>query len=269
MTTMQVGDIEVLVVNDGTFTAPDEFLGPQATPEALAAHEGLLDPDGRLRMPMGCFVVRTGDATVLMDTGVGAVQNEFFDGGHLQEGLAGLGVKASDIDIVVCSHLHLDHCGGIIGPGGVPAFPNAIHHVASADWRTFVDLEEDFMRRHVREGLRGLAEAGRVELFEGDVGLVPGISVLAAPGHTAGHSCLVVSSGKARALFLGDAISCPAQLDETEWGAMSDVDPALARRTRERLWAEMEDDGTVGAGAHFPGLAFGRVLTGTGRRWWA
>jgi hypothetical protein len=58
------------------------------------------------------------------------------------------------------------------------------------------------------------------------------------------------------------------QLDETEWGAISDVDPALARRTRERMWTELERSGDPGVGAHFPDLKFGRVLAGEGGRRW-
>src|SRR5690242_2867120 len=75
--------------------------------------------------------------------------------------------------------------------------------------------------------------------------------------------CVVISSGQERALLLGDAITCPVQLDEPTWHSMGDVDPALADRTRERLWRELEDQSTIGAGAHFPELQFGRVLQGT------
>lgn len=90
-----------------------------------------------------------------------------------------------------------------------------------------------------------------------------------APGHTPGHLCVVLSSGAQGALLLGDAITCPVQLDEPAWHSLGDVDPALAGRTRERLWRELEDDRTAGAGAHFPGLQFGRVLRGVARRWYS
>jgi hypothetical protein len=77
----------------------------------------------------------------------------------------------------------------------------------------------------------------------------------------------VISSGQERALLLGDAITCPVQLDEPSWHSIGDVDPALADRTRQRLWRELEGERTLGAGAHFPELRFGRVLPGTARRW--
>jgi glyoxylase-like metal-dependent hydrolase (beta-lactamase superfamily II) len=87
-----------------------------------------------------------------------------------------------------------------------------------------------------------------------DTTVAPGITALLAPGHTPGHLCVVLSSGRERALLLGDAITCPLQLDEPAWHSMGDVVPALAARTRERLWRELEDGHTVGTGAHFPEL---------------
>jgi hypothetical protein len=70
-------------------------------------------------------------------------------------------------------------------------------------------------------------------------------------------------------ILLGDAIVCPVQLDEPTWHSIGDVDPDLARTVRERLFRELEDGITIGAGAHFPELQFGRVLAAQGRRWFS
>ncbi|WP_434446843.1 hypothetical protein [Lentzea sp. E54] len=78
---------------------------------------------------------------------------------------------------------------------------------------------------------------------------------------------VIVSSQNRRALLLGDAVVCPVQLDEPTWHSIGDVDPELAKKVRERLFRELEDCVTYGAGAHFPELRFGRVLAGQGRRW--
>jgi hypothetical protein len=82
-----------------------------------------------------------------------------------------------------------------------------------------------------------------------------------------GHLAVVITSGRQRRLLLGDAITCPVQLNEPEWHSLGDVDVALANRTREQLWREMEDPQVIGVGSHFPGLRFGRVLPGVDRRW--
>ena len=147
------------------------------------------------------------------------------------------------------------------------------------DWSTHQDMLTNATVRFGRGDLDHFAgdedvaaildsAAGRVELIDGDnVALAPGLTARHTPGHTPGHYGLVVSSGAERAVLLGDAVECPLQLDEPDFSAMSDVDPELARRTREALWRELEGtDALVGA-AHFPGLEFGRVLRGTGTRW--
>ena len=262
---MRVGDMEVIAVRDGWFTAPDDYFGADAD---LGTHAELLNDDGKMVLPIGCFVVRTGDRTVLLDAGLGVLENELFKGGTLLDELAAAGVAPSEIDTVVCSHLHIDHCGWVVDKQLAPVFPNATVRVGSADWRDFVE-GDGLMRGFVRAGLQAMAADGRVETFDGDTTLAPGVDAVSAPGHTHGHVCIVLSSGDERALLLGDAITCPVQLDETAWGSMSDVDPALAARTREALWRELEGEGTVGVGAHFPGLEFGRVLSARGRRWWS
>ena len=101
-----------------------------------------------------------------------------------------------------------------------------------------------------------------------DTTVAPGVTAVQTPGHTPGHLCVVVSSAGQRALLLGDAVTCPVQLDEPTWHSIGDAGPELANRTRERLWRELEGEDVTGTGAHFPELRFGRVLQGNGKRWW-
>ena len=261
---MRLGHLDVQPLIDGYFTTPDGFFGGAD----LTSHPEVLDPDGRLRLPIGCFLVRSSERLALVDAGVGPMHDENFDGGRLLDAAAAVGVVPADLDLVVCSHLHLDHCGWLIDRHAQPVFPSATVAVGAGDWRYFVEDGVGFMRRSIRAGLLALAEAGRVQLLEGDAELAPGLTVTAAPGHTPGHACVVLSSGRERLLLLGDAIHCPVQLEETDWRVIADVDSDLAARTRERLWRELEGEGVRGAGAHFPELQFGRVLSGSGRRWW-
>jgi glyoxylase-like metal-dependent hydrolase (beta-lactamase superfamily II) len=87
-----------------------------------------------------------------------------------------------------------------------------------------------------------------------DTTVAPGITAVQTPGHTPGHLFVVVSSDGRRALLLGDAVTCPVQLDEPTWHSIGDVDPGLATRTRERLWRELKGEDVSGTGAHFPEL---------------
>jgi glyoxylase-like metal-dependent hydrolase (beta-lactamase superfamily II) len=265
---MRVGQIDVHPIADGTFRASPGYFGDHVT---AAGHEDLFDRDGRAWLPIGCFLVRTGSRTVLVDTGIGPAMRDdgerrLLVGGQLHVGLRAAGVTPDEIDAVVCTHLHADHCGGLFDRDGAPVFPRADLWFGAGDRTHFVDDPDSGMADHVRHGFRDL-DGSRVHLVGEDTTVAPGIDLTPTPGHTPGHLSVIVSSGAQRALLLGDAIICPVQLDEPTWQAMGDVDPRLAARVRERLFRELEVEGTVGAGAHFPELRFGRVLAGELRRW--
>lgn len=258
---MRIGDLELLPVSDGLCKLPQQFyVGLD-----FAAHAELLADDGRVHIPIGCFVVRTGETTVLVDAGLGDLDVGWARGGLLPEGLRIAGFAPEDIDVVVCSHLHLDHIGWL-AVDGQPYFPNATVRYGAADWQRFVvDVDAEDRSRQIMEAL---AAADRLEPMEGDlVSIAPGITARHTPGHTLGHYGLVLSSGDERALLLGDAVECPLQLEEPDFSVMSDVDPALAARTREALWAELEGTSAMVTAAHFPGLEFGRVMRGEGKRY--
>ena len=260
---VRVGDLELVPLNDGTCKLSQEFyVGLD-----FALHQDLLARDGRVHIPIGCFLLRTGGTTVLVDAGLGDVDVGWARGGELPTALRAAGVTPADVDVVVCSHLHLDHIGWLVADDR-PFFPNATVRYGHADWAQFVDGAEASSR--TRQIMETMASAGRLEPLDGDVvAIAPGVTARHTPGHTPGHYGLVVASGTERALILGDAVECPLQLEEPDFYAMSDVDPALAARTREALWRELEGSDALVTAAHFPGLQFGRVLKGEGRRYFS
>lgn len=265
--TFRVGELQVIPVSDGTLKIPPEYF----TNSEWSAHQDLLGPDGMVTGQLGCFVVRgaggRGPETILVDTGIGPFDNELFQGGRLPGALEDAGVGRDEIDVVVCTHLHADHAGWL-AQDGEPFFPNATVRFGAADWDQFVTGGDG--PDWIRDFLHVLDERGRLDPIDGDdVDIAPGITARAAPGHTHGHVVLVLSSGDERAVLLGDAITCPVQLEETDWGAISDVDAALAARTREALLRELETSGDLTIASHFPDLQLGRVLRGEGRRWFA
>jgi len=268
---MHVGDITISAISDGTFIARPGYFGDHVTAEG---HADLFDRHGEAWLPIGCFLVRGRDRCVLVDAGMGPAQSpdrdteSFLIGGQLPVGLRALGVGTDDITDVVCTHLHGDHVGWLFDLECRPVFPRATIWLGEGDWRYFVDLGNPLLPDHIRQGFRSHAGAARLRVIDRDTVVAPGITAISTPGHTPGHLCVVVSSHDHRALLLGDAITCPVQLDEPTWHSIGDVDPDLADRTRERLWRELEGEDITGAGAHFPELRFGRVLEGNGRRWW-
>ncbi len=265
---MRIGDIDLQPISDGTFIARPSYFGDHIGPDA---HPELFSRHRTAWLPLGCFLIRTADSVVLIDAGMGPDQDELphgmrLVGGQLLTGLRALGVTTGDITDVVCTHLHTDHVGWLFALDTAPIFPKATIWFGNGDWHHFV-TGPGYLPTHIRDGFRAPTNTPGLRPIDHDTSIAPGVTALPTPGHTPGHMCVVVSSGQERALLLGDAITCPIQLDEPTWHSIGDVDPALADRTRERLWRELEGDRIVGVGAHFPELRFGRVLRGTPRRW--
>jgi glyoxylase-like metal-dependent hydrolase (beta-lactamase superfamily II) len=266
---MQIGEFEIFPVVDGVLSVPAAMFFPKTTEEDWIPHKQFLADGGRLEMPTGGFLIRGGGRAVLVDAGMGYVEAMPEIGGKLLESLTALGCKPEDITDVLFSHLHFDHIGWS-SREGKPFFPNATYRCHSKDW-------DHFMTKAIPQGpmadMLGLPGteawlgpiADRVVAWDGDGGVLPGIDVRDAPGHTPGSTVLVISSGTDRAVLLGDAVHCPVELLEEEWDIVGDVDPVVAKRTREALAKEYEGaDVEIGA-PHFPGMKFGRLLPGEGR----
>jgi glyoxylase-like metal-dependent hydrolase (beta-lactamase superfamily II) len=253
---VQIGEIRVNAISDGTFIVHPKYFGAEVPEDArpeFFAREGLA------WLPIGCFLIRTGDRTILVDAGLGPDQDELphgmrLVGGQLFVGLGALGVGAGDITDVVITHFHTDHVGWLFDLASDPVFPNAMIWYGAADWDYFVNGPGD-IRAHIRDGF--LAHADRQHPLTHDTTVAGGVTAVLAPGHTPGHLCLELASGNESLLLLGDAITCPIQRSEPSWHSYGDVDPATAQRTRAQLWRRLEN--TLGVGAHFPDLRVGRA----------
>jgi glyoxylase-like metal-dependent hydrolase (beta-lactamase superfamily II) len=261
---MQVGALEILPVMDGTARMPATAAFIQAGKGSDAAdwapHQQFVADDGTLELALGGFLIRTGDRTVLVDAGVGRINDGTFAGGQFLDNLAAYGVAVEDVTDVVFTHLHFDHVGWATQQGEV-VFTNATYRCDERDWAHFVGPDPKATKK-----LSPLTD--RLETWSTDGTIVPGLDAMVAPGHTPGSTIVVVSSGADRALLLGDVVHCPVELLDDEWAGLGDVDPDLARRTRIALARELEGTDTPVAAAHFPGLQFGRVLAAQGKRSW-
>lgn len=273
--TFKIGDLEVLVVSDGTARAPGTMYFQGTTPEQWEPHKRWLDHEGNVEFPFSCFLVRSGDRTILIDTGLGQINMMGFTGGLLISELASAGIKPEQIDTVFITHLHVDHCGTVVhvdGDNARPAFPNATYCWTADEQKHWTGsvMDSAFMTPQQKAYLKGMFAAieSRFKPVADSESIAPGVSVIACPGHTPGHAGIVLSSGTERAFILGDAISCPVQLTETEWSGLGDMDPKLARKSQEVVAREAEATGALLTAAHFPGLTFGRVLMGEGKRYW-
>lgn len=276
---MHVGDIEILPVLDGSALVPPGIAYAGTTDEDWGPHRGLLDAEGRLEMAFGGFLVRSRDRIGLIDAGLGPDSpTPFMTGGQLLDSLAAHGVSPNDITDMIFTHLHFDHIGWA-SIDGRAVFPNATYRCDERDWEYFVDPPADLVAADEENPLAALTAPGsgrevlqpvadRLETWKESATLMPGVDVRLAAGHTPGSGVMVVSSGAARAVLLGDVAHCPIELLEDEWAGLGDVDPDMARRTRNALMRELEGQDVPITASHFPGLQFGRVIAANGKRQW-
>jgi glyoxylase-like metal-dependent hydrolase (beta-lactamase superfamily II) len=259
--TISVGNRKLLAVADGFVRLRRTFLGTGSHP--TAGYDALEAEYGDVRLPLGCFLL-PGETNTLVDTGFGPEDHRDLGvmvGGRLLDRLNDQHVKPTDIDVVTLSHLHRDHIGWIADANGEPIFTNAKVYVARDDWDYFVEGGADpAPAAHTLHALGLLADRGQVELLDGETQVVPGLTRVPAPGHTPGHSIYIFHDGQDRVLLFGDAMYCPHQLTNSDWGAAWDVDPILAARTRERYIRDLEQHGGSALGCHFPELLAARML---------
>jgi glyoxylase-like metal-dependent hydrolase (beta-lactamase superfamily II) len=272
LSSLDVGKIRITYLPDGDAWGIATHYLPGSNDALWAAHQELLDDNGKLVVSLGSFLIQTGAQKVIVDLGVGDATFTSPDGalrsGRLLDSLRQTGIKPADVNIVFFTHLHFDHVGWTAQQATL-TFPNARHLAGQGEW--------DFWRGVTDEDLAAIGPdpetvqaplEHRIESVADGQVIAPGVNVVASPGHTPGHALVVVSSGAERAIIFGDAIVCPLQLSKTELSWITDVDADLARQTRERIAAELEaNPQTITAGGHFSNSVFGRMLPAKGKRW--
>ena len=214
---MEIGPFRLDVVNDGIFWLDGGTMFG-VVPKALWSR--LIEPDERNRIPMAtnCLLVRGPAGTFLVETGLGDQYSEkqhriysFEFGERLLGGLGALGVSPEDVDMVVQTHLHFDHCGTLVrrSAGGryAPTFPRAEVVVQRAEWEAA--LEPDSRSRPSYfpfEYYAAVEKAGMLRLLDGETALAPGLTARPLSGHTSGHQVVEITAGREKAVYLGDFI---------------------------------------------------------------
>lgn len=235
--------------------------------------------DARYRLPVGLnsLVIRGHGKTVLVDTGCGSKRIHapgamgIEDTGHLPSNLAAEGIQPADIDIVLNSHLHFDHCGGnTIESGGklVPAFPRAQYILQKGEWDAATHPNDRTRGTYLPENFEPLDAARRVELVTGDADILPGVRLVRAPGHTEDHAVVEVESGGDYALYIGELSQHPKQLERLAWISAFDIMPVVSLETKKRFVEKAIEKNAMLVSVHheYPGL--GHVRMEAGKRHW-
>lgn len=276
---LQLGALRIDVVSDGYFLMDGGAIFGIVPRTMWEPHAGPPDPLNRLRIPLNCLLVRDGSRTALIDTGVGqkipAERRERAypgDYGSLLTGLAAIDVRPADIDLVVNTHLHFDHCGwntSLVHGRPIPTFPNARYAVQRAEWDAFAAPDERTRATYLAENMTALADAALLDLLDGESQLMPWLRVLPAPGHSAGHAAVVLSSGGETAIYLGDVVQHPSQIDRPAWVSAFDLLPLVSMATKKRLVEEAWATGAMLITTHAPYPGIGRIVDEDGKRRYA
>lgn len=266
---MRIGAIEILPVFDGVGREQAaEVLTRPGVSDAWACHADQVDEHGVLRLDLGGFLVRTGERVVLVDAGVGTIDNGQYAGGRFLQSLRGHGVAREDVTDVVFTHLHFDHVGWntrLVDGAWVPTFPNARYLIPRAEWEFWRTGRESIGSSDLSDTLGPVLDAGLVDFVEPGHEVAHGVHLEAAPGHTPGQVAVVVSSEGERAVVTGDLVHHPVQFAAPEIPSAADEDAALATATRRAFVDRYADTGTLVVGTHFPSPTAGWLTRrGTG-----
>ncbi len=257
----QIGELSITAISDGYLSASLDLLSNIDPMEAsrLQQDAGVSDPSA---IHINCYLVRGRGRTILIDAGAGGFKQW---GGKLKANLALAGVQPADIDTILLTHAHPDHVGGLLDSSGEAAFPDAelvIHQREVSFW------EDDSNLSRVSERARGnflLARKAFDQYREKtrtftDSEVLPGISAMSLPGHTAGHSGYRIESDDRSLLVWGDIVHFPQiQIARPDVSIAFDQDPLLSAETRSKLLDVVSSDKLLIAGMHLGELGFAQV----------
>lgn len=243
-----------------------------------------LDEHHRTSLGLNCLLLQSDGRTILIETGVGDKGRESWLASPLEQGnllsdLAAHGLQPEDVDIVINTHLHADHCGwntryvsvDQAGQGKklVPTFPRARYYIQRGEWEAARHPNERTRATYLPENLTPLEESGRLELVEGETRVTPEVTIIPSPGHTEHHASVVITSGGEAALYVGDIAQHRVQLERTAWVSAFDVLPLVSLETKRRLMERAVRENALVISVHLPFPGAGRMtMTPEGRRRW-
>lgn len=260
-----LGDFELTVISDGTYYLDGgAFFG--VVPKTMWSKKVTADEQNRVHAGLNSLLVRADKRNILIETGIGNKLSDrlikiYSQPAQLLDNLHAAGVAPEDIDIVINTHLHFDHCGWNTVRRGdqiVATFPNAKYYVQEKEWEHGrLQLERDAIS-YMSPNYDPLLENGQMVLLSGDLELLPGISVKVFPGHTANMQAVIVESGGQKACYISDLIPTSAHLDPT-WVMAFDLYPLQTIESKKLYYTQAIPEGWLTVFTHDPHTPWGHV----------
>lgn len=252
--------MEFLILNDGTLRLDGGAMFG-VVPKPMWEKKWRADERNRIVLAMNCLLIRAAGKTILVETGAGdkwdAKRRDIyaFEGSpRFPDQLAAHGVKPENVDIVINTHLHFDHCGWntrIVNGKVRPTFPNARYVVQKKDFEHAKNPTERDRASFILENYLPVEEAGQWRLLEGDAEIVPGVSVFVVPGHTHAMQCVKLEGGGKTAIFLADLVPTAAHLP-LAWIMGFDLFPLTTLENRKKWLPQIAKNGWLTLFAHDP-----------------
>ena len=242
---LTLGDFELTAFSDGTYPLDGGALFG-VVPKVMWSRKVAADANNHVTVGLNSVLVRTGKQNVLVETGMGNKLSDrmirfYGQPAKLLENLAGGGIAPEDIDIVINTHLHFDHCGwntirdkdGKIGP----TFPRAKYYAPEGEWQYSRRPSERDLISYIPDNYDPLVKSGQMTLLKGGEEIVPGISVKTFPGHTASMQGVIITSGGKMACYISDLIPTTAHLD-IAWGMSFDLYPLQTVESKKFYYSQ-------------------------------
>ena len=251
MPSLTLGDFELSIFSDGTYPLDGgAFFG--VVPKIMWSRKVAADEKNCVTAGLNSLLIRTehprtGKQTVLVETGMGNKLSErmikfYGQPAQLLANLAAAGFAPEDIDIVINTHLHFDHCGWNTVRNNkdgkiVPTFPRAKYYAPEGEWQYARRPSERDAISYIPDNYDSLVQSGQMTLLKGGEEIVPGISVKTFPGHTAHMQAVLVESGGRTACYISDLIPTTAHVDLT-WGMSFDLYPLQTIESKKQYYAK-------------------------------
>jgi glyoxylase-like metal-dependent hydrolase (beta-lactamase superfamily II) len=264
LTSFKHGEFEVTVVSDGHLVLPTSFLAPEASP---AERDTLLKAAGQAgasySSPTNVTLLRRGNDLILIDMGSG---DRFMPtAGKLWDNLKAAGIDKAKITKVIFTHGHPDHLWGTVDEFDEPMLPGAAFHVGGAEWDFWHGSNATYGLPAERAGFvtgarrNYAAIKDRVVMMKDGDEIVPGLQIVATPGHTQGHVSIALR-GSEDLIVTGDAVSHPTiSFAHPQWRTTADHLPDVGAATRAKLLDRLATDKAKLIGFHLPYPGAGRV----------
>jgi glyoxylase-like metal-dependent hydrolase (beta-lactamase superfamily II) len=260
-----IGDFELTIFSDGKYLLDGgAFFG--VVPKVMWAKKVNVDDKNRVLTGLNSLLVRTGDRNILIETGIGNKLSErmirfYGQPAELLDNMSAGGVSPDDIDIVINTHLHFDHCGwNTIRANDriIPTFPKAKYYVQEGEWQHACRPFERDRISYISDNYDPLINTGQMELLRGDCEIVPGISVRVFRGHTAYMQAVIIESRGRKACYISDLIPTRAHIDLT-WGMSFDLFPVDTIESKKKYYAESIPEKWLTVFTHDPELPWAYV----------